>query len=414
MLTREENELLCRVGAETPMGRMMRRYWLPIAMSTELAVGAPKRVRLLGENYVAYRGDHGTVGFLDELCPHRGASLVLARTEGCALRCIYHGWLVDRTGAVLEMPAEPEGTAFTAKVRQPSYPVHEHAGLVWAYVGPAGALPPVPDFAFGHVPETHRIEAKHRVDCNWTQAVEGAIDSAHSNYLHSDDIVGNSNVTRSNTDGRQTARPSCDGRPRIQTEDMPYGFRYAALRKPIIDPEINSYVRITHFIAPFTAIIPLGELQNVQIFCPIDDEHTYHYNVKFGRAPLTPEQRRRLEPQDQTDVDFGTARGRENNWLQDREAMKTKTYTGIDVVRNQDTAVQESMGPIFDRSKEHLGVSDTAIIRMRRCMLDSVRGFADRMEPLGLSANYAEVRGAEGILPLNAPWQQVLGVEQPA
>ncbi len=306
MLSREENELLCRVGPETPMGRMMRRYWLPIAMSTELAIGAPKRVRLLGENYVAYRGEDGTVGFLDELCPHRGASLVLARTEGCALRCIYHGWLVDRDGAVLEMPAEPEGTAFTAKVRQPSYAVHEHAGLVWAYVGPAEARPPVPDFAFGRVPASHRIEAKHRVDCNWTQAVEGAIDSAHSSYLHSDDIVGNSSVARSNTEGRQTERPSRDGRPRIQTEDTPYGFCYAALRKPIVDPELNTYARITHFIAPFTAIIPLGQLQNVQMFCPIDDEHTYHYNVKFSPAPLTPEQRRRLEPQDQTDGDYGT------------------------------------------------------------------------------------------------------------
>ncbi len=408
MLSREENELLCRVGPETPMGRMMRRYWLPIAMSTELAIGAPKRVLLLGENYVAYRGGDGTVGFLDELCPHRGASLVLARTEGCALRCIYHGWLVHRDGAVLEMPAEPEGTAFTAKVRQPSYAVHEHAGLVWAYVGPPEARPPVPDFAFGRVPASHRVEAKHRVDCNWTQAVEGAIDSAHSSYLHSDDIVGNSSVAHSNTEGRQTERPSRDGRPRIQTEDTPYGFYYAALRKPIVDPELNTYARITHFIAPFTAVIPLGQLQNVQMFCPIDDEHTYHYNVKFGPAPLTPEQRRRLEPQDQTDGDFGTARRRENNWLQDREAMKTKNYTGIDVVRNQDTAVQESMGPIFDRSKEHLGVSDTAIIRMRRRMLDSVRGFAAGSEPLGLSANYADVLGVEGILPLTAPWQQLL------
>jgi phthalate 4,5-dioxygenase oxygenase subunit len=414
MLSREENELLCRVGPDTPMGRMMRRYWLPIAMSTELAAGAPKRVRLLGENYIAFRGEDGAVGFLDELCPHRGASLVLARTEGCALRCIYHGWLVDRSGTVLEMPAEPEGTAFTAKVRQPSYPVHEHAGLVWAYVGPVATVPPVPDFAFGHVPESHRIVAKHRVDCNWTQAVEGAIDSAHSSYLHSDDIVGKAGVARSKTEGRQTERPSRDGRPRIQTEDAPYGFRYAALRKPIVDPDLKTYARITHFIAPFTAIIPLGELQNVQVFCPIDDEHTYHYNVKFGPAALTPDQRRRLEPRDQTDGDFGTERRRENNWLQDREAMKTATYTGIDVVRNQDTAVQESMGPIFDRSKEHLGVSDTAIIRMRRRMLDAVRAFSDGAEPLALNSDFSGVYGAEGMISLDAPWQHLLGaVGQP-
>jgi phthalate 4,5-dioxygenase oxygenase subunit len=415
MLSRQENEMLCRVGPDTPMGQMMRRYWLPAAMSTELVAGTPKRVRLLGENFVAFRGDDGEAGILDEACPHRGASLVLARTEGCALRCLYHGWKIDRSGAVLEMPPEPEGSAFTAKVRVPAYPVYESGGIAWTYLGPLPA-PPVPAFAYSRVPGTYRVNAKFRTDCNWVQSLEGAIDTAHSNYLHSDDIVASEGEAPSRWMVTRTARPSVDGRPRIMTEDTDYGFRYAAIRRPIVDPEINQYVRVTHFVAPFTAIIPLGDLQNVQIFLPIDDEHTYQYNVKFSFEEPPPERARggSIGPDD---GDYGTNRHRDNNWLQDRDAMKTASFTGIEVIRNQDTAVQESMGPIFDRSKEHLGMSDVAIIRMRRRMLDSVRAFKERGAiPLALDEpfDYGAVVAAEGMLPLGQPWQDLLAAQTPA
>jgi phthalate 4,5-dioxygenase oxygenase subunit len=416
MLSRQDNELLCRVGRETPMGQMMRRYWLPVAMSSELVVGTPKRVRLLGENFVAFRGDDGVVGVLDELCPHRGASLVLARTEGCALRCLYHGWKMDRSGAVIEMPTEPEGTSFTGKVHSVSYPVHEVAGLVWTYLGAPVPAPPPPDFAFAHVPDGWRVNTKFRTDCNWVQSLEGAIDTAHSNYLHSDDIMPGDPSEASRWESRRTARPSNDGRPRIITEDTPYGFRYGALRKPLVDADVNQYVRITHFVAPFTAVIPLGDLQNVQIFMPIDDEHTYQYNVKCGFKE--PPKQRLLEFSSigESDGDWGTNRNRENNWRQDRDAMTAgSSFTGIQVIRNQDTAVQESMGPLYDRTKEHLGVSDTAIIRMRKRMLDAVRAFKENgEEPLGLSARYDDVRAVEGMLPLDRPWQDLLATGAPA
>jgi phthalate 4,5-dioxygenase oxygenase subunit len=410
MLTRQENELLCRVGPDAPMGQMMRRYWLPALMSTELVAGTPKRVRLLGEDFVAFRGDDGVAGLLDESCPHRGASLVLARTEGCALRCLYHGWKIDRDGKILEMPSEPEGSVFANKLSKAKYPVYESAGIVWTYLAAPETAPPVPDFAYARVPDSHRVNAKHRTDCNWAQCLEGAIDTAHSNYLHSTDIRPLDGESRSRWEVARTARPSQDGRPRILTEDTPYGFRYAALRRPLVDPEIRNYVRVTHFVAPFTAIIPLGDLQNVQIFVPIDDEHTYMYNVKFS-FQKPPPGAREAGGADQTDGDFGTNRSRANNWLQDREAMKSSSYTGIDIIRNQDRAVQESMGPIYDRSKEHLGVSDTAIIRMRRRMLDSVRAFAERGErPVALaeSFDYGDVVAVEGMLPLDAPWQDLL------
>jgi phthalate 4,5-dioxygenase oxygenase subunit len=416
MLSRQDNELLCRVGASTPMGRMMRRYWVPAAMSTELVPGTPKRIRVLGDSFVAFRGDDGVAGVLDELCPHRGASLVLARTEGCTLRCLYHGWRIDRAGAILEMPSEPEGSVFSNKVRHATYPVYESAGIVWTYLGPADLVPPVPDFAYARFPDSHRVNAKHRIDCNWAQSLEGAIDTAHSNYLHSADITPAGTSERSRWTLARTERPSQDGKPRIFTEDTPYGFRYAALRRPLADPETQNYVRVTHFVAPFTAIIPLGDLQNVQIFVPIDDEHTYMYNVKFSFERPPEERVRQLVPTDQSDGDFGTGRNHSNTWLQDRTAMKSTSYTGIDVIRNQDCAVQESMGPIYDRSKEHLGVSDTAIIRMRRRMLDSVRAFEDGAAPLAIAEpfDYGHVVAVEGMLPLDRPWQELLGAGTPA
>ena len=393
------------------MGRMMRRYWLPAVLSSELIAGTPKRVRLLGEHFVAYRGDDGVVGVLDELCPHRGASLVLARAEGCALRCLYHGWKIDRSGDVLEMPAEPEGTAFIAKARSAAYPVYESAGIVWTYLGEPGTEPPVPHFAYASVPESQRVNGKFRTDCNWVQSLEGAIDTAHSNYLHSDDILPPGTDPSSRWAVQRTERPSLDGRPRIATEDTDYGFRYAALRRPLIDPEINQYVRVTHFVAPFTAIIPFGDLQNVQIFVPIDDEHTYQYDVKCSFSGSLPDRVTVTNSIGPTDGDFGTDRNRENNWGQDREAMKSFSFTGIKIIRNQDTAVQESMGPLYDRSKEHLGVSDTAIIRMRRRMLDSVRAFTEHgAAPLALDKafDYGDIIAVEGMLPLDRPWQTLL------
>jgi len=401
MLSQQNNEMLCRVGAGTPMGELMRRYWLPAAMSTELVVGTPKRIRLLGESFVAFRGDDGEAAVLDELCPHRGASLVLARTEGCALRCIYHGWKIDRSGAVTEMPAEPEGTAFIDKVHTASYPIYESGGIVWTYLGAPVPPPPVPAFAYSLYPDNQRVNGKHRTDCNWTQSLEGAIDSAHTFFLHASDVSG---------------RPSIDTRPRLITEDTAYGFRYAALRVPIADPEHYRYARITHFVAPFTAVIPLGKYQNVQIFVPIDDEHTYQYNVKVGPEPISEELAADFRGGLDSDGDYGTHRHRENNWLQDRDAMKAGSFTGIEVIRNQDNAVQESMGPIFDRSREHLGTSDIAIIRMRRLMLDYARTLKEegRVPSIDQPFDYAEPVGIEGLISIDEPWQHLLDRPVPA
>jgi len=429
MLTREENELLCRVEGDAPMGTMMRRYWLPAIPSAELvADGAPKRVRLLGEDLVAFRDTNGKVGLLDENCPHRGASLVLARNEACGLRCLYHGWKLDVEGRVLETPPEPDSLPragrgelnFKDKVRALAYPVHEAGGLVWAYLGPRESEPPPMDFEFTHFPESHVLVLSAITSCNWAQALEGVIDSSHTNYLHS-------NAVRPADTGKGVSiykedanleRPSNDGAPKVEAQNTPYGFRYAAIRKPLVDADKNRYIRVTLFAAPCYAIFPAPDRWIfLQAFVPVDDTHTRFVFVMVKRdEPFTAEQRvthakrSGLLAGHDLDEEGRPIRNRANNWLQDREAMKGGSFSGITGVNTEDITMQESMGAIYDRSKEHLGTSDVAVIRMRRLMLDSLRAFiADGSTPLGLAepVQYAKLRAEEAMIPIDAPWQTV-------
>jgi phthalate 4,5-dioxygenase len=421
MLTRDENELLTRVGPETPMGAMLRQYWIPALMSDELAPGdPPKRVRLLGENLVAFRAADGRLGLFDEGCPHRGASLVLAQIDDCALRCPYHGWKIDVSGRILETPTEPENSSFHERIRARAYPIREVAGLVWAYLGQPDAEPAFPAFEWTGLPSSHRWLAKMRAECNWLQCVEGVIDSSHVHYLHAEAFNGAANVNTSVLDTKGTvARPSSDGRPRIEAKNTPYGFRYAAIRKPLVDAETTEYVRVTLFVAPFFALIPPpAGLISMQIFVPIDDEHTMFYYVKAGRdAPLTDEdrkiheQRSGMRPGIDFDDDFAKFRTSENLWQQDRKAMaRGGSALGVDGVALQDIIVQESMGPVFDRTKEHLGASDVAVIRLRRLLLDAVRSFqAGDAPPLGLAepVPYELLRAEERLVPLGTSWHTV-------
>jgi phthalate 4,5-dioxygenase len=365
MLTPHENALLCRVEGDAAMGRMMRRYWFPAIASNELvADGAPRRVRLLGEDLVAFRDSDGRVGILDENCPHRGASLVLARNEACGLRCLYHGWKFDVEGRTLETPPEPDDLYFRNKVRAASYPVREAGGLIWTYLGPAGTEPPPLDFEFTHLAEGHVLPMVAIENCNWAQGLEGVIDSAHSNYLHSNAIrpVAGGPTTIYKPDANLD-RPSNDGAPRIELQNTAYGFRYGAIRKPIVDPGKNRYIRVTLFIAPFYAIFPAPDgFGFMQAFVPVDDTHTQFVFVMFKRnEPFTDEQRvthasrSGLLPGHDLDEFRRPIRNRSNNWQQDREAMKTSSFSGITGVNTEDIAMQESMGPIYDRSREHLG-----------------------------------------------------------
>ena len=426
MLTREENELLCRVGGDTPMGRMLRRYWMPALQSGALeAGGAPRRVRLLGDDLVVFRAADGSVGLLDEHCPHRGASLVLAQNVDCALQCLYHGWKIAPSGQVLETPAEPAESTLRHKVRARAYPTYETGGLVWAYLGPPGTEPPRLDLDCVTAPLAHVDVMQAREECNWVQCLEGVIDSAHSNYLHANGIKPVAgDASRMRGGDLLIDRPSDDGAPRVEAENTAYGFRYAAIRRPILDPDRNQYIRATLFVAPFYGLFPAPRgLHSLQAFVPIDDEHTMFYFIQMSDAPLSDEARELrhfrsgMRPGIDLDAEFRKIRKRENNWLQDRAAMhRGESFTGMHGVNNEDIAVQESMGAIYDRTKERLGTSDVAVIRMRRLMLDAVRAFeSDGAAPLGLAepVAYRELRAIEKIIPHDARWQDLFE-EQPA
>lgn len=417
MLTAIENELLTRVEGSAPMGQMMRRYWVPAALSHELeAGGEPRRVRLFGENLVAFRADDGTVGILEESCPHRGASLLLARNENCALTCLYHGWRIDATGRILEMPAEPPEAHFADRVRAVAYPAHEAAGVVWTYLGPAGKEPPKMNFDWTALPATHVHVMKAREECNWAQCLEGVLDSAHSNYLHSNLLAPSADIATSVYTGDHTIkRPSNDGAPRIEAESTSYGFRYAAIRKPIVDPENNIYVRVTLFLAPMYAMFPAPQGWGaMQAFVPVDDTHTvFHYFQWRYDEPIDEEGRLRNTTRAgmtvgvDLDADYVKNRTTGNLWMQDRDRMRNGSFSGIIGVNNEDIAVQESMGPVYDRTREHLGASDVAVIRMRRLMLDSVQRFDQGDEPLGLAepVRYDQLHAFEAVLPKDTPWQ---------
>jgi phthalate 4,5-dioxygenase oxygenase subunit len=420
MLSHEENELLCRVEGAAPMGQMMRRYWLPVALSSDVrAGGAPKQIKVLGERLVVFRDSSGDVGVLDEFCPHRGASLVLARNENGALQCIYHGWRVDRNGSLLETPTELEDSTFAQRVRHVAYTTREIGGVVWSYLGQPGTEPAFPAFDWTTLDEDHRMVMRGRVECNWVQALEGAIDSAHSNYLHSEEIVPSSTVNVSRPVGSTVARPSADRRPKLEAENTVYGFRYAAIRRPLADPDKCKYIRTTLFVAPFHVFIPSpGEWAYMQSFVPIDDTHTMFYFIKarIDGVALDDETRaaalRRagLRQAVDMDEDLNKVRNAGNLWLQDREAMESgRSFSGIVGVNLQDAAVQESMGGICDRTREHLGQTDVAVIRMRRLMLASVRDFIGGGVPLGLreAFPYGKLAAEERVIDINAPWQMV-------
>ena len=401
MLTREENELMTRVGPDTPMGQLVRRYWLPACLSEEVPEpdGTPIRVRVLGEDLMAFRDSNGRVGLLDEHCPHRGASLVFGRNEGCGIRCLYHGWKMDVEGNVVDTPVEPAESSFKEKVKQLAYPTHEQGDVVWAYLGPRDRMPPFPNYEWTTVPRDSRVIVKVREQANWVQAIEGALDSSHSSILHSQ---------------TSKSRPSRDSAPRLEADDTPYGFRYAAIRKPTQDSDRFKYVRISLFAMPFHCFVPPKGYGSMHIFVPIDDHQTFFYGVNFSPdQPLNAgdirEKRGAVVGVD-LDENFNKVRTLANNYLQDRAAMKAgSSYTGIRGVPAQDMAMQESMGPIYDRTREHLGTSDIAIIRLRRLLLDQVQAFKDGAEPLGLdpSVRYETLRSEERVVPIDMSWQEV-------
>ena len=416
MLSREENERLTRVGPGTPMGELLRRYRLPAALSEELPEPdcPPVRVKLLGEELVAFRDTQGRLGLLDEFCPHRRASLFLGRNEESGLRCVFHGWKFDVAGCCVDQPNEPPQFRFEDKVQLQAYPTLELGGVIWAYMGPPDKQPPAPGMEWLRAPDTHRYVSKTLEECSYLQGVEGGIDTVHSSFLHNNDLSDSSDFGQIDTS------------PTLEVERTPYGFRYAGIRDI---GERGNYVRIYQFVLPFhqfrssQLLKKGGQRARVpqnrgHMWVPMDDENTMVFNWMHAvdeDRPFTPELVEKYESNAGRGRNGETIirqRTRANNWLIDREVQRTRTMTGIDGLNTQDLAAQESMGRIVDRSKEHLGSTDRAIIMMRRVLLDVLGDFEEGIEPLGLDpGTYRNVRATDVVLPKGVRWQEAAEAE---
>jgi len=398
------------------MGETMRRYWLPALVSSELAEpdGPPVRVKLLGEALVAFRDTQGRVGLLEEFCPHRRVSLWLGRNEESGLRCVYHGWKFDVAGTCVDQMNEPE--SFAQKVHIVSYPTIELGGIVWAYLGPLEKLPPPPKFELTQVPETHRYVTHIWEECNWLQALEGGIDTSHAPILHRL-LAPNASGT-----GYSPTSPFVRGKaPTLELEPTDYGYRYAGLRS--LGDE-GQYVRAYHFIMPFTQIRPQQtnrsdgrERQQIggHFWVPMDDENCMVWNwiYSFDDEPLDDGEQSFLEAGNSLhDCDpsnnFRKRRNKDILWGIDRAQQRTESFTGIRGINNQDHAVQESMGPIVDRSREQLGPADKAVIAARQLLLKAIGTVEDGGDPRGADSSYYYLRALERILPYGVNWWEAM------
>ena len=414
MLSKEENELLCRIEGNAPMGQLMRRHWTPVCLIEEVSEpdGAPVKARVFGEDLVVFRDTDGRVGVLAEACPHRGPSLVLGRNEEGGLRCLYHGWKMDVDGNVLEMASEPAASGMAEKTRHTAYPTQEWGGMVWSWFGPQDDVPAFRPPAWAPSDDVRVSIAKVLLPCNWAQVLEGAIDSAHSSSLHSSDMVP-ARVDSAKATDKTWLRPSTDKAPRLQVQRGGYGFRYAALRRPIQNAAANDYVRSTVFVAPGTVLIPPNNLYNVaNVNVPMDDTNTAFYFIAWGHPAQTPETetwRKFLRQTVGVDLDdrYRPLRNVDNRFWQDRDAMKAGNFTGITGFPNQDVAMWVTMGSIADRSKERLGASDVAIVEFRRQMIDAVRAFQDGQPAIGTgeSAIPPGVCAFQAIVPKTTDWR---------
>ncbi len=415
MLRPEDNEKLTRVGPGTPGGEMLRRYWQPALLSSELpeADGAPARVRLLGEDLIAFRDSEGAVGLVDAFCPHRRAPLFFARNEQCGIRCVYHGWKFDRHGDCTDMPSEPAGTPLQARVKLKAYPTHEAGGLVWAYLGPKDAKPEPPAYEWLRAPATHRHVSKSFQHSSYLQGLEGGLDTAHVGFLHSDDRNA---VTRLS---------ALDKAPRLDVEPTEYGFYYVSTRQLAQD---RRYIRIYQYMMPAQQMRPsvvagYGEKQEMptidgHIWVPVDDEHCHVYNIIYSYADEFPLTRAFIDeeeaffgraPEDYMPGTFKLKKNAGNDYLIDRALQKQGNFSGISGINTQDMALQECMGSIVDRSKEFLGTSDKAIITMRRLLLEAVRTVKEGGALRGSSPrDHCNARAFDDIVDPSTPFEKLL------
>src|SRR5215831_10938012 len=408
MLRKEQNDLLTQTGPATSMGQMFRSYWLPVLLEEELPENEcpPVRVKILSERLLAFRDSDGKYGLIDEFCAHRGVSLWFGRNEESGLRCPYHGWKYDVTGQCIDVPSEPEASGYCKKISLKSYPCVELGDVIWTYMGPSALKPPLPGFEWARVPQAHRFVSKRTQECNYLQAMEGGIDSAHVSFLHRHDLRSDSlHASR----GAELTRETDARFEVIETEGgMLIGVRRQA------EPG-HLYWRITQWVMPFHSMIPpYGDnALNGHAWVPTDDENCMSWCfTHHPTRPLTEHELHTMRNGGGIHVSLvpGTFRpviNKDNDYMMDRAAQKAnKTYCGVRTIAMQDAAVQESMGPIQDRSKENLTSTDNGVImariRLRKAALVAQQGD----EPDGLAPATHAVRSASIVLPMSASFHE--------
>lgn len=419
MISAEENEMLVRVGAGTVMGDFMRQFWVPACLSSELEVdGDPMRLMLMGEKLIAFRDTQGRVGILDHLCPHRCASLYFGRNEESGIRCIYHGWKFDVDGNCLDQPNLPDKNRYPAGTKAKAYKTIERAGLVFVYMGTRAEPPPFPEIEAVMGEGDDRNIALTQRDCNWLQALEGDIDTSHLGFLHA------GSVDAERMDPADAAMYTVKNKaPEIGVSEMPFGTMYAASRAAM---EGFDHHRFACYIFPFWVTYPSDELErnlSANAWVPIDDEHTMIFNIDLQRASgrhksmtyadgtIVPGLARPINYLPRTNDWMGRWRAApnlSNDYFMDREARRNgESYSGIVGVPLQDQAIQESMGPIVDRTREHLGTSDRMVVLTRRVLLNAALEFQKSgalPEVLDKPELCREARGGDMMTPSGTDW----------
>jgi phthalate 4,5-dioxygenase oxygenase subunit len=415
MLTKEENNRLTQVGPGTPMGEMMRRYWHPIATSAQLPHPDcdPLRSRLLGEDFVVFRDTYGKVGVLNELCPHRGASMALGRVEEGGIRCIYHGWKFAVDGTIMDMSNNADST-YIEKLKAPAYPVVERSGLIWTYIGPKEKQPAFRTLALDEVPESNRILFRVNTNANYLQMWEGGTDSSHVGILHS-------NLTRPGwlAAADNAAAPELndmvsdawnDMSPKLDIENTAFGFQYASIRK-VGGPNPRHNVRLVPLFLPHGRVIQFPEFFTTVFDVPMDDEHTASYLIDAS-ATRQLDLQERLKRSGMTEERFYAnntfVANWDNSYWQDRDAMKKKlNWSGFKGITQEDAVISTSMGPIYDRTQEHLVAADAAIVRLRKRLLECLKKMEKGEDPIGLNLeDMTNVIGFDIDLPDGTKWRE--------
>jgi phenylpropionate dioxygenase-like ring-hydroxylating dioxygenase large terminal subunit len=390
------------------MGTLLRRFWLPALLAEELseAGGPTVRIRLMGEDLVAFRDSSGAIGLLGEHCPHRRTSLALGLNASGGLRCIFHGYKFNVEGRCLETPTEPEDSNFRSKIRATAYPTVEAGGMIWTYMGPPESQPAFPRFPFLALPIERARPYKLLSESNFFQALEGTVDSAHAGILHR--TTGWDETVKSNGQGDLVNAPFLNLAPKMEVEPADFGLRYAALRTT---ENGFQHVRITSAVLPFWVFIPpfVGGKQSgrrlANAFVPRDDISTWHIQFFYDFDNEIDTEFRIKEGGYWKDAEHRKLRNLDNWYLQERDPKRRHVFSGIEGILTQDHAVSETQGAIVDRSQEHLGSSDAAVIAMRRFMLQKARAAANAPKSIDAEIPYEKIHNDTILIPADARWQ---------